>query len=239
VIIGKITFEFPIRADASLLVGVALLIAACSRSGSTAGSSALKPIDQAALQTMVDTTAKELLIPGAMVLLRTPQGDFTAASGTTQRNTKNPPCADTYFRIASNTKTMTAAVIMQLAHESKLGLNDSVSKYVPGVPNGDNITIAQLLEMRSGLYNYTNDPIISATIDTDPAKVWTPAELLAIAFAHPANFPPGKAYEYNNTNYALLGLVAEKVDGKPLAQVMHDRLSVPRICRIPSSPPAL
>ena len=116
---------------------------------------------------------------------------------------------------------------MQLAQENKLSIDDPVSKYVSGVPNGDNITIAQLLEMRSGLYNYTNDPIISATIDTDPAKVWTPAELLAIAFAHPPNFPPGKEYEYNNTNYALLGLVAEKVDGKPLAQAMQDRLFGP------------
>jgi D-alanyl-D-alanine carboxypeptidase len=123
---------------------------------------------------------------------------------------------------------MTAAVIVLLAQEGKLSLDDPVSKYVPGVPNGDNITIAESLEMRSGLYNYTNDPIISATIDTDPAKVWTPAELLAIAFAHPPNFPPGTAYEYNNTNYALLGLVAEKVDGKPLAQVMHDRLFGPQ-----------
>ena len=221
------TFQFPMRADASLLVGVALLIAACSRPGSTAGSSELKPIDQAALQSLVDTTIKELLIPGAVVLLRTPQGDFTAAGGTTQLNTKNPPRADTHFRIASNTKTMTATVIMQLAQESKLGLNDPVSKYVSGVPNGDNITIAQLLEMRSGLYNYTSDPIISETIDTDPAKVWTPAELLAIAFAHPPNFPPGAEYEYNNTNYALLGLAAEKVDGKPLARAMQDRLFGP------------
>jgi D-alanyl-D-alanine carboxypeptidase len=221
------TFKFPIRAGASLLVGVALLIAACSRPNSKAGSSALKPIDRAVLQTMVDTTAKELLIPGAVVVLRTPQGDFTVASGTTQLNTKNPPRAETQFRIASNTKTMTAAVIMQLAQESKLGLNDPVSKYVPGVPNGDNITIAQLLEMRSGLYNYTNDPIISATIDTDSTKVWTPAELLAIAFAHLPNFPPGAKFEYVNTNYALLGLVAEKVDGKPLAQAMQDRLFGP------------
>ena len=107
----------------------------------------------------MDTTIKELLIPGAVVLLRTPQGDFTAASGTTELGTRNPPGADTHFRIASNTKTMTAAVILQLAQEGKLRLSDPVSKYVPGVPNGDNITIAQLLEMRSGLYNYTNDPV--------------------------------------------------------------------------------
>src|SRR5438552_15469298 len=113
---------------------------------------------------------------------------------------------------------------MQLAQESKLGLNDPVSNYVPGVPNGDNITIAQLLEMRSGLYNYTNDPVVSATIDTDPAKVWTPAELLAIAFAHPPEFSPGAQYEYNNTNYVLLGPVIEKLDGTPLAQVTPDRL---------------
>src|SRR6059058_770353 len=213
------TFEFPMRADASLLVGVALLIAGCSRPS----SSALKPIDQAALQTMVDTTAKELLIPGAVVLLRTPQGEFTVTYGTTLLGATTPPSADTHFRIASNTKTMTAAVIVLLAQEGKLSFDDPVSKYVPGVPNGDKITIAQLLEMRSGLYDYTSDPIISATIDTDPTKVWTSAELLAIAFAHPPNFPPGAKFEYVNTNYALLGLVAEKIDGKPLTQVMQDR----------------
>src|SRR4030095_16638476 len=139
------------------------LIAGCSivRTPSTQTASALKPIDQAALQSLVDTTIKELLVPGAVVLLRTPQGDFTAASGTTQLHTTNPPRADTYFRIASNTKTMTAAVILQLAQEGKLRFSDPVSKYVPGVPNGDNITIAQLLEMRSGLYNYTNAPEVS------------------------------------------------------------------------------
>src|SRR5436190_13044165 len=212
---------------ANLLVGVALLIAGCSRPGSAGGSSALKPVDQAALQTMVERTGKELLIPGGMVLLRTPQGEFTVSYGTTLLGATIPPRGDTHFRIASNTKTMTAAVVMQLAQESKLGLNDPVSKYIPAVPNSDEITIAHLLEMRSGLYDYTNDPIISATIDTDPTKVWTPAELLAIAFAHPPNFPPGAKFEYVNTNYALLGLVAEKIDGKPLASCFQGRLFGP------------
>ena len=221
------TFKLPIRTDASLLIGIAILIAGCSRPGSTAGTSALKPIDQAALQTLLDRTAKELLIPGAVILLCTPQGEFAVTYGTTLLGATNPPRADTHFRIASNTKTMTSAVIMQLAQENKLGLDNPISKYIPEVPNGDNITIAQLLEMRSGLYNYTNDPVISATVDTDPAKVWTSAELLAIAFAHQPNFPPGTQYEYNNTNYALLGLVAEKLDGNPLAQIMHNRLFAP------------
>jgi D-alanyl-D-alanine carboxypeptidase len=212
----------------ALMMGAALGCVTGLSSCERQRASALKPIDQAALQTMVARTARELLIPGVMVLLRTPQGEFTVSYGTTLLGATSPPSEDTHFRIASNTKTMTAAVIMLLAQEDKLSLDDPVSKYVPGVPNGDNITIAQLLEMRSGLYNYTNDPIISKAMDTDPGRVWTPAELLAIAFAHQPNFPPGKQYEYNNTNYALLGLVAEKVEGNPLAQVMHDRLFGPQ-----------
>jgi D-alanyl-D-alanine carboxypeptidase len=217
------------RQIGKFVLGAAFLIAGFSiaRTPSTQTASGLKPTDQAALQSLVDTTIKELLIPGAVVLLRTPQGDFTAAGGTTQLGTRNRPSSDTNFRIASNTKTMTAAVILQLAQEGKLSLSDPVSKYVPGVPNGDNITIAQLLEMRSGLYNYTNAPELAATIDRDPTKVWTPAELLAIAFARPPDFPPGTKYEYNNTNYALLGLVIEKTDARPLATAMQQRLFEP------------
>ena len=195
--------------------------------GSAANSQNLKKIDRAALQNIVDKTARELLIPGAMVLLRTPQGEFAITYGTTLLGAKNPPHADTYFRIASNTKTMTAAVILQLAHENKLSLDDHVSKYIAGVPNGDKITIAELLDMRSGLYNYTDAPEISAAMDNDPARVWAAAELLAIAFAHPPNFPPATAFEYSNTNYVLLSLIAEKLDHRSLAQSMHDRLFGP------------
>jgi D-alanyl-D-alanine carboxypeptidase len=213
---------------ASFLLGVALLVFATgSTPVSAAGSPGLKPIDQVALQTMVNTTARLLLIPGAVVLLRTPQGDFTVSYGTTRLGTASPPRADTHFRIASNTKTMTAAIILQLAQEGKLSLGDPVSKYVPRVPNGDNITIAELLEMRSGLYNTTDAPEVAAIMDHDMSKVWTSDETLAIAFAHPPNFPPDTAYEYSNTNYTLLGIIIEKLGGVPLAQAMQDRLFGP------------
>ncbi len=176
---------------------------------------------------MVDTTVQDLLVPGAMVMLRTPQGDFRVSAGTTQLGTTTPPGADTHLRIASNTKSMTAAVIVQLAQEAKLGLDDPVARYIPSVPNGDNITIDELLTMRSGLYNYTDAPELAASVDRDPTRVWTTDELLALAFARPPNFPPGTAYEYCNTNYALLGLIAEQVDGRPLAQAMQERLFGP------------
>ena len=190
-------------------------------------ASALKPIDQAALQTMVETTAKELLIPGALVLLRTPQGEFTVNYGTTLLGTTSPPSPDTHFRIASNTKTMTAAVIVLLAQEGKLRLDDPVSKYVPGGPDGDKITVTELLNMRSGLYTYDDDPDFWAVLERDPTKVWSPAEVLAIAFKHQPYFPPGTDFHYCNTNYALLGLIAEKIEGKPLASCFQDRLFGP------------
>lgn len=201
--------------------------AAAATRDSAASSSGLKKIDRAALQAMLDAAAKELLIPGAVILLRTPQGEFSVNYGTTLLGANIPPTAGTHFRIASNTKTMTAAVIMQMAQEGKLSVEDPVSKYVPGVPNGDHITVAELLEMRSGLYNYSYAPEISQSIDHDPTKVWKAAQLLAISFAHKPNFAPGTDYEYCNTNYALLGVIAEKVGGKPLRQAMRDRLFGP------------
>jgi len=190
-------------------------------------NSALKTIDPQAFQTVVEAAAKQLKVPGAMVLLRTPQGNFNAAVGTTELGVQLPPAANTHFRIASNTKTMTGALIVLLAQDGKLKLSDPVSTYIPDVPDGENITVAQLLKMRSGIYGYTADPALAAAMDANPGKAWTPQEVLAIAFRHPPQFAPDASYEYSNTNYALLGVIAEKVGGRPLAQQFADRLFGP------------
>jgi D-alanyl-D-alanine carboxypeptidase len=218
---------------------VALVIAGCTSTsaptttttttatGAASTASALKPIDPKAFQAAADTAAKKLMVPGAMVVLRTPQGAVNAAVGTTELGAQTPPQADTHFRIASNTKTMTAALIVLLAQDGKLKFSDPVSAYIPDVPSGENITIAELLKMRSGLYGYTDDPGLAATLDADPHKVWTPREVLDIAFRHPPQFAPDASYEYSNTNYALLGLIAEQVGARPLGQQLQDRLFGP------------
>ncbi|CAN5797490.1 serine hydrolase domain-containing protein [soil metagenome] len=221
---------------------VALLVAGCSApteptaspsspgtTTATAAStaSALNTIDPNAFRDVVAAAAEKMSVPGAMVLLRTPQGNFTASVGTTELGMQTPPATDTHFRIASNTKTMTAALIVLLAQDGKLRFGDPVSAYVPDVPNGEHITIAELLTMRSGLYGYTADPALAAAMDASPGKAWTPQEVLDIAFRHPPQFAPDTAYEYNNTNYALLGLIAEKAGAQPLAQQLQDRLFGP------------
>ncbi len=245
--LGKQARVRPRRAQDIGIVGltvcVALLLASCSTATEPAASSsapttatavsavptgsALKTIDPEAFRAVVDGLAKGLSVPGAVVVLRTPQGNFDVAVGTTEIGAQTSPDANTHFRIASNTKTMTAALIVLLAPDGKLKFSDPVSAYVPDVPNGENITIAELLKMRSGLYGYTADPALSAAMDADPAKVWTPQEVLDIAFRHPPQFAPDASYEYSNTNYALLGLIAEKVGGRPLTEQFQDRLFGP------------
>jgi D-alanyl-D-alanine carboxypeptidase len=215
---------------ATRILGIVIVVA-CSVGIMGVSPTALKPFDPVAFQGAVEATAKELLLPGAMVLLRTPQGEFAFGYGSTELGVTTPPRADTHFRAASNTKTMTAAVIVLLVQEGKLRFDDPVSKYVQGyvqgVPNGDNITISELLKMRSGLYDYTSAPELAKSLDHDPTRVWTPEELLALAFKRPPLLAPGKEYDYCNTNYALLGLIAEKIEGAPLAKIFQDRLFGP------------
>ena len=132
-----------------------------------------------------------------------------------------------HYRIGSNTKPMTATIILQLVQEGKLALDDPISKYRPDVPNGDNITIAQLLDMRSGLASYTEDPAFLLAIDADKERVWTPEDLLALAFSKPPLFPPGTSWHYSNTNYILLGQVMEQLTGKSAHELFLERLFSP------------
>jgi len=129
--------------------------------------------------------------------------------------------------VGSITKTMTATVILQLVQEGKLSLDDPISKYQPDVPNGDTITIAQLLDMRSGLAGYDLDSSFLRAVDHDPARIWSPDDVLAIGFSKPALLPPGTAFDYSNTNYILLGLVMEHVTGKTASELFKERLFDP------------
>ena len=188
---------------------------------------ALQRFDQAALEQAFKNAAQDLRVPGAAMLLRTPGGNLTYTYGVRSFGGKDPVTPADHVRIGSITKTWTTTVILQLVQEGKIKLDHPVADYRPEVPNGANITIEQLLTMRSGLYNYTEDPDVNQVLDTDPGKVWTTDELLAAAFRHPPYFAPGEGFHYSNTNTVLLGLIAEALDGKPLTAAFRDRLFTP------------
>src|SRR5690349_1179138 len=110
----------------------------------------------AALQPQLEQLVRDMSVTGAVVLVRTPdRGDWTTTIGTQTYRGNDPVQVADHVRIGSNTKTWTGTVILQLVGEGRLRLTDPVATYRPDVPNGANITIEQLLNMRSGLYNYT------------------------------------------------------------------------------------
>jgi D-alanyl-D-alanine carboxypeptidase len=216
--------------QAMLACAAVLVVAGCQPTYQAAlrPQPALRPIDTVAMQSTVERLAKEMLVPGAVVILRTPGGDFTTTYGVTTYRGTTPTSFDQHVRVGSNTKTWTGTVILQQVQEGRLKLDDPVSKYRPDVPNGERITIEQLLSMRSGLHNYSTTLELNQALDDQPSKAWTQNELLALAYKHPPDFPPGAAFGYSNTNTVLLGLIAEQLEGgKPLATIMRDRLFAP------------
>lgn len=213
-------------------LGALFAVSGCTseKSGDNAstGTSTATPKYASILQQRIPGLMKANAIPGVVVLIKSPrQGDWSHTFGTAEIGKQVPMSLDDYFRIGSNTKTMTSTVILQLVEEGKLALNDPISKFRPDVPNGQDITIAELSEMRSGLYSYSFDPAFNATLDHDPGKAWTPDELLSIAFSHPADFPPGQRYEYSNTNIVLLGTVIEKLTGMSASEAFQKRIFEP------------
>ena len=129
-------------------------------------------------------------------------------------------------RIGSVTKTYVAAVVLTLAQEGALGLDDAVSTWVAGVPNGDVITLRQLLNHTSGLFNYTEDkPFLTEAVTKDHA--WSPRALLDVAFKHPPYAAPGEQWHYSNTNYILLGLVGEAAGRANIGELVRSRVLAP------------
>jgi D-alanyl-D-alanine carboxypeptidase len=162
-----------------------------------------------------------------VVMITTPTQKYVNTWGSVREGVNEPPTLDTKVRVGSNTKTWTGTAILQLVDEGKLAVTDPVSKFRPDVPNGDNITIGDLLDMRSGLYNYTETLELNQALDEQPERVWTPEELLAMGLSQPPYFAPDTGYHYSNTNTVLLGLIAEQLDGKPIQQIFADRFFGP------------
>lgn len=186
-----------------------------------------QPVDLDAAKTAFETMAAEMGVPAAAMLLRTPDGEIEVAYGVRGLDDPTPITIGDHIRVGSVTKTWTTTVVLQMIDEKKIALEDPVSKYRPDVPNGDNISIAQLLSMRSGLFNYTTTYELSEQMDNAPQRAWDPEELVAMARPIEPYFAPGEGFFYSNTNTVLLGLIAQAIDGKPLETIFQDRLFTP------------
>jgi CubicO group peptidase (beta-lactamase class C family) len=136
-----------------------------------------------------------------------------------------PATATTRFRIGSVTKQFTAALVLRLAEQGKLSLDDGLEKYVPDFPlQGRKVTVRMLLDHSSGIPSYTDAG--EAWEKARPLEL-SHAELLAFVAGKPLDFEPGADWRYNNTGYYLLGMVLEKVHGKTYAQIVRDEIALP------------
>ena len=136
-----------------------------------------------------------------------------------------PATSETVYRIGSVTKQFTSAAIMRLMEQGKLSLDDTLQKFLPNVPaQGNRVTIRHLLNHTSGIKNYTSlGPKWSRVMRID----LVPDSLLALFANEPYDFKPGDAYRYNNSGYFLLGMIIEKLSGKPYGQYVKDEFFTP------------
>ncbi len=158
--------------------------------------------------------------PGVAVLVA--RGDtviYRSARGRADVEAGVPLKPEDRFRIGSVTKQFAAAGVLALVEAGKVKLDDPLSKYVPGYPNGDHITVLQLLNHTSGVKSYTGIPgHMAGPIRND----LTTAQLIDVFKDHPVDFAPGTQWAYNNSGYVLAGAVIEAASGQP----WHDYLRI-------------
>ncbi len=143
--------------------------------------------------------------------------------GYQDRQKNIPNNKESIYLIGSVTKQFTSHIILMLASEGRLSVQDKLSKYYPGYKYGDSITLAQMLSHTSGIFDYTRDSAWEATIE----RPITDAELFAVFWDKPLLFSPGTSWDYSNTNYKLLGNIIEKVTGKTYYQNIRERIFIP------------
>lgn len=181
----------------------------------------------ASLQSTLEAKVASLGIPGATASIEAPGCSWAGGAGHGNLETKAPMSGEDLLRIASITKTYTAALVMTLVEDGKLALDDDVASYIPDLPGGEDITIRQLLSHTSGLFNYVEDPDFYAQLAAEPTKVWAPEELVAQAMKQPPYFEPGTGWHYSNTGYVLLGMIVERATGSTYAAELESRILTP------------
>jgi D-alanyl-D-alanine carboxypeptidase len=216
--------------------------------GSTACAEHLEPAPAARLQALLDSCIDhdgDAPVHNAILLIESPGFKWKGAAGLADGKAE-PMTPDHKFKIASISKTMTAAVVLQLVEEGRLDLDDTLGELLPenpfvkldtleiyqGVPVGRRVTIRNLLDHTSGLACFmSRDPRFLEYVIEHPQTHWTPAMMMDKYYEYHLNrkpaFAPGEGWEYSDTDYVLLGLIIEKVTGTTLHEQYRRRIYEP------------
>jgi D-alanyl-D-alanine carboxypeptidase len=203
--------------------GASTSTAAATATSNSSGATAFDAATVKRLDGLVGRFQDVNQSPGVLVGVWSPAGTYVSATGVADLSTQAPLEPDMQFKIASQTKTFTANLILQLVGEHKMALDDHIAKWIDGVPNGDEITIRQLLNHTSGLA----DGFTSPTVQGKVLSGCTVDELLTAEAKFAPVAVPGEKWSYSNYGYNLLGRVVELVTGQDLSTMVQERIAEP------------
>lgn len=205
--------------------------ASVARSAAPAASPEFDPALAAKLQTSLERVAKAMEYPALAVAVILADGSsWSGAAGMADVMAEMPASPGTSFAVGSITKTFTAALVLELAQDGVLSLDDPIAKWLPQLAGdarfaADRVTVRQLLDHTSGIAAPAGNDAFMAAVLKDPARRWTLDELLA--YVGDPTFEPGTGWRYSNTGYMLAGMIIESATGSTVADVLRHRLLVP------------
>jgi len=234
----------PVRA-APLLACLAFALVA-PRGTAATRTAASAPAGRTALagelrRVLDQTAATSPRIPGLLLGVEAPRLglSWSGAAALADRATGRRLAPGDAVRVASVTKTFTAATTLRLAERGRLALDAPIARYLPaayttllarGGYRPDRITVRQLLQQTSGLFDYAETDAFDAAVRAAPGHRWTRLEQVRFALTHGRPYgPPGAAYHYSDTGYILLGAIIERVSGRPLAAAYRSLLRFDRL----------
>ena len=181
-------------------------------------------LDKAKLDQFFDRLAEKNKAMGSLTIAKDGNVLYTRAIGYSRINgsEKKPLTAANRFRIGSITKMFTAVMILQFVEKGKLKRTDTLDRFFPQIPNAQKITIAQILAHRSGIHDIFGDRNLRPSSKTNPI---TKDELLTLIAKGTPDFEPDAKHSYSNSGYTLLGLIVEKLTGKPYGEALKERIT--------------
>src|SRR5690625_5065742 len=179
---------------------------------------------QQSLDTALAAAMDRYQVPGAVASVTTPEGTWAAEQGVADLNTGERVSAEMAWPLRSLTKSVVVTVLLQLADEEVLGLDDTIDDYVDGVPDGDEMTLRHLASMTSGVGDYTQSDTFIETLMNEPTRQYTLEDLNDYGLAEGAQFEPGTEHVYSNTSTNLLAVVIEQVTGQSIAEAIDERI---------------
>jgi CubicO group peptidase (beta-lactamase class C family) len=209
------------------LLAVSTLGVPAAASGATATSAATPPGQTASAITDIVQNAMATEHLRSVIIKVTQNGQVVTRQALGMSMDGVPATTDMHFPNGNVAFAYLGTLLMEFVDEHKVGLDDTIDRWMPDLPEADMVTLKMLANHTSGYRDYETDPAWVAAEQADPFHIWTFQERLAYAFSRPVLFAPGTNWAYAHTNFMILGEILAKIGGKPLATLLSEKVLGP------------